>query len=74
MIKLIIKTNEWYENLSEIKNVLFFLVVIMGSLILTQYFMYVQNFIWAFHIWAITLCFWRCGYFFINWFKQFKNK
>ena len=74
MKKLIIKTNEWYENLSEIKRMLFFLIVIMGSLIVSQYFMYAQNFTLAFPIWAGTLCFWRCGYFFINWFEQFKNK
>ena len=70
---MIVKTNKWYDNLPEIKRLLFFLVVIMGSLIVTQYFMYALNFIWAFPIWAGIICFWRCGYVFINWIEWYKK-
>lgn len=73
MKKLIVKTNEWYENLSDMKRLSFFLIVIMGSLIVAQYFMYARNFIWAFPIWAGTICFWRCGYVFINWHEWYKK-
>ena len=73
MKKLIVKTNEWYENLSEMKRLSIFLIVIMGSLMVAQYFMYARYFIWAFPIWAGTICFWRCGYVFINWYEWYKK-
>lgn len=59
MINLIIQSNKWYDNLSEIKRLLFFLVIIMGSLIYSQYLSYVENTIWAFPIWAIVVLIWR---------------
>lgn len=66
MKKLITKPNEWYDNLSENKKHLFFLVFVFGSLILAQYLTYVENFIWSLPIWV---CFWsilRIPYFLIQ--------
>ena len=62
MKNFIIKSNEWYDNLSEVPRFLFFLLVAVGGLALTEYFMYVHKFIWAFPIWAGTLLFWRMSY------------
>lgn len=73
MKKLIVKTNQWYENLSDMKRLTFFLIVIMGSMIVSQYLTYEKNSIWAFLIWAGTLCSWRCGYVFINWHEWYKK-
>lgn len=33
MLNLILKSNDWYENLSELKHLLFFVVVILGGII-----------------------------------------
>ena len=66
MKKLIIKSNKWYDNLPDGKRLGFFLVFILGSLIATQYFMYVKNVVWAFPVWAGVICFWRLTYFYIN--------
>lgn len=63
----IVKSNEWYDNLPEIKRDLFFLIVIMGSLLIAQYFMIVEDFIWAFPIWAFFISFWRISYVFYLW-------
>jgi len=73
MKKFIIRTNKWYDNLPELKRFLFFLIVIMGSLFVAQYLMYVEDFIWAFPIWALLVCFWRIGYVFIQWYENAKN-
>ncbi len=73
MKKLITKSNEWYDNLPELKRLLFFLIVIMGSLILTMCIFYILNFVWSFIIWASILAFWRCGYIFIKWYDWYKN-
>ncbi len=59
MINLIIKSNKWYDNLSEIKRLLFFIIVIMGSLIFVQYLSYVKDIMWAFPIWALVILIWR---------------
>jgi hypothetical protein len=72
MKKLITKPNEWYDNLSDNKRDLFFLVFVFGSLILTQYLTYVENFIWSFPIWV---CFWsilRIPYFLIRYINNKK--
>ena len=72
MKKLITKPNEWYDNLSDNKRDLFFLVFVFGSLILTQYLTYVENFIWSFPIWV---CFWsilRIPYFLIQYINNKK--
>ena len=72
MKKLITKPNEWYDNLSDNKRDLFFLVFVFGSLILTQYLTYVENFIGSFPIWV---CFWsilRIPYFLIRYINNKK--
>ena len=74
MKKIIVKSNKWYDNLSEPKRTLFFLIAIMGSMIFAQYLMYEKNFMWAFPIWALFFSFWRCGYIFINWYEWYKNQ
>ncbi len=73
MKKLIIKTNEWYENLSDIKHLMFFLIVIMGGLIVAEYLMYVKNFIWGIPIWATLILIWRGGYVFVKIKEEYKN-
>ena len=70
--KLIIKSNEWYDNLPEPKRSLFFLIVVFGGLIISQYFMFVENSVIAFIIWS-SLISWRCGYIFIDWIDQYKK-
>lgn len=64
MKNFILKTNKWYDNLPEPKRSLFFLIVIMGSLIAVQYLTYAKNYIWAFPLWATIICSWRCIYMF----------
>ncbi len=73
MKSVIIKTNEWYDNLPEGKRFLFFLVVIMGTSIVTQYLMICQKFFWAFPIWVIVFCFWRIVYVFFDWRDKYKK-
>lgn len=74
MKKFIIKSNEWYDDLKEPKRVLFFVVVVMGSLIFAQYLMYAKNFIWAFPIWALTVSSWRVSYSFIRATEDYKKR
>lgn len=69
MKRLIIKTNQWYDNLPDGKRTGFFLFFVLGSLIVAQYFTYVENFVWAFPIWAFVICFWRVGYVF-DWYSD----
>lgn len=60
MIKnFIIKSNTWYDNLPEPKRSLFFFIVILGSLIFTQYLFYVKNMYWTFPTWALIVSIWR---------------
>lgn len=69
MRKLIIQSNEWYDNLPEPKRSLFFLIVIFGSLVVAEYFSIIKGFIWAFPIWAVIFSLWRLTYIF----SQIKN-
>jgi len=73
MKNIIIKSNEWYDDLSEMKRLSFFLIVIMGSLVIVQYLMSGKNSVWSFPIWASFIAFWRCGYIFIQWYESYKN-
>lgn len=66
MKKLIIKTNRWYDNLPEPKRILFFLIFIMGTLIIAEYIMYFTVCYFAIAIWAFVIGLWRLTYFFIN--------
>lgn len=64
--KAIFNSNRWYDNLPEPKRLLFFLVFIMGTFILTQYFSYTtQNFM-IFPIWALIVSIWRGVYILSN--------
>ena len=69
----IVQSNEWYDNLSEPKRTLFFLVFVMGTLILTQYLTYGQDLWYAFPIWASVIASWRISYVFIQWRKEYKS-
>lgn len=74
MRKVIIRINKWYDSLPDPKRSLFFLIFVVGSLILTQYLTYAQGSIWAFPIWASSMALFRVSYVFINWFDDYKNK
>ena len=75
MKKLIIKSNKWYDNLPEPKRTLFFLIVILGSLIVSECIsVYVSNNIfWGFIIWNVVFCSWRISYVFIDWIDDYKK-
>jgi hypothetical protein len=73
MRKLIIQSNEWYDNLIPTKRLLFFVVVIMGTLMIAEYLMYIYDFIWAIPIWFLMFFIWRCGYNFIMWRTWYNN-
>ena len=62
MKKYWIQSNEWYDNLTEPKRDLFFLIVVLGSLLGVQYLTYVHDVIWAFPIWAFVLWLYRFPY------------
>ena len=47
------QSNEWYDKLPELKRDMFFFVFIFGSLLVAQYLMYVEGYIWALPIWMI---------------------
>lgn len=66
MKKIIVRSNEWYDNLKEPNRVLFFLVFVMGGLIVSQYFMYVKQNPWVFVGWVLGLTLWRVSYVFIK--------
>ncbi len=77
MKKIIVKTNEWFDDLPEIKRLLFFIFVLAGSLLVALYFVYAKNFIWAFPIWAGTAWSWRFSYILVKIkerSKKIKNK
>jgi len=59
MIKWIIKTNDWYDNLKSTKRLLFFLFVIMIPILISQY-LQVSYDIWCvFPILVILIVIWR---------------
>lgn len=72
MKRLIVRSNEWYDNLKEPKRTVFFLIFVMGTLIIAQYFMVIESNPFWFIGWATLLTMWRCGYIFIQMFN--KNK
>ena len=74
MRKVIVRTNKWYDSLQEPKRSLFFVIFVVGSLILAQYLTYAQDSILAFPIWASSMALWRVSYVCFNWFDDYKNK
>lgn len=64
--RFILKTNDWYEELSDIKGGLFFLVVIIGGIILTQYIMAEYKLVWPFAIYTLIFVLWRFMYLIYN--------
>ena len=60
------QSNEWYDNLPSLKRDLFFLVFVLGSLIVSQFLTYAKDCIWAFPIWATTWTLWRVPYMLIQ--------
>jgi hypothetical protein len=73
MKKLIIKSNEWYDNLPEPKRTFFFLIVIMSTMLFAQYLTVCGKFIWAFPIWCTVFIVWRASPTFINWYEWYKK-
>lgn len=73
MRKIIVRSNEWYDTLKEPNRTSFFLVFIMGTQIIAQYFMFVQNNPFWFMGWASIICFWRGSYIFIQLINRHKN-
>ena len=69
----IVKSNKWYDNMPEPRRTIFFILVIMGSLIVTQYVTYALKFYFAFPIWAVVIGAWRMSYVFINWREDYKK-
>jgi hypothetical protein len=57
----IVKSNEWYDNLPELKRFLFFFFGIMGSYTLVMLVLF-PNCVWAFPIWAFFVVSWRLNY------------
>lgn len=66
MKKIIIKTNQWYDTLPEFRRALFFLIVILGSLLISQYYMHVEKLFWIFPVWVLSMSGWRIAYIFIQ--------
>lgn len=64
MKNIIIKSNSWFDTLSDTKRTLFFLVAICGSFLIVQI---VSNFIlktpWPTILWLSGVSFWRLSYF-----------
>ena len=71
MVEWIIKSNEWYDKLPELKRAIFFFLVILGPILVAQYISMKIAF-------PITIfVFWRISYVIIQWRKEFgklKNK
>lgn len=59
----IYRSNEWYDDLPELKRFLIFLWVIGGSLFITQILLYVYNIWYAFPIVTFIFVSWRIIYF-----------
>jgi len=72
--KLIVKTNQSFDNMSDVRRILFFLIFIMGSLLFVQYLLYIRNIVWPLPLWVATFSAWRCSYFFIKWIEILKIK
>ncbi len=67
MKNIIIRSNEWYDNLPEMSRLLFFLLVIVGSdLALIIFFGTV-----GFFIWLSIFMTWRFGAVLINWYEWY---
>lgn len=73
MKKLLIQSNEWYDSLPPTKRLIFFVIVIIGTLMTAEYLMYIYDFIWAILIWFVLFFTWRCGYNFIMWRTWYNN-
>lgn len=66
MRNLIKESNQWYDSLPEQKRDAFFLVVILGTLLIAQYFSVDKGVWWAFPLWAILWTLWRVPYIFLR--------
>lgn len=69
MKNFIIKSNEWYDDLPELKRFLFFLLFLVGGLLVCEFFLSLDN-PWPFVIWTSCLTFWRMSYTFIKAFEK----
>lgn len=69
MKKLIVKPNEWYDNLKEPKRTLIFIIFVFVPLFLSQYIIYGTDGKWSrlvFPAWIIFISIYRISYVFIN--------
>lgn len=72
MKNFIIKSNEWYDNLPEPKRTYFFLIVVLFVLI--AQISLINNFLWIWMAFIVTIVFWRISYTIINLIKDIKNE
>ena len=56
------QSNQWYDNLPELKRDLFFFIFIFGSLLVAQVLTYVEDKLWALPTWMIIWSLWRIPY------------
>ena len=68
MRKFIIKSNEWYDSLPDLKRLLFFLLFVAGGTFAAQYFITSQKLLDVYPIWVsikyfcLCVCFWCIGW------------
>lgn len=62
----ITQSNKWYDNLPSLKRELFFLIFVFGSLLVAEFLMYVEGFIWAMPIWIVFWSLIRIPYVLLN--------
>lgn len=62
MKKLIIKSNEWYDNLPEPKRTIFFFAAIMAPFLITNVITTTTKHWWAFPVCVVVFMVWRLGY------------
>jgi len=65
MKNFIIKSNEWYDNLPEPKRTYFFLIVVF--LVFIAQICLINNFLWIWMAFIVSIVFWRISYVLFNW-------
>lgn len=62
MRNFITKTNEWYDNLPTTKREIFFVTVVMGTLLISEIALWVYNILWLLPLWVLIMGGWRLMY------------
>lgn len=72
--RIIVKSNNWYDNLPEMERTIFFLVVILAPLLVVLYLSATnEKVIWGLPIWAFLFCTWRISKVIYNWIDDYKK-